>query len=173
MSQTSKYSKIVLIAGLSLVLGGLVMACGTIPAPTPVPQPTRDGVEVANVPPPTPTTPAEPTLPPAIIAPDDGCVECHTAEPADADAFSHYGETIATVVTPLDCARCHGKESHQFQASHHAKAGNILASLDNFLAETVEGHRAPFNPHGGAIQTPAGPMDKVNGMSSAYSRCQQ
>ncbi len=26
-------------------------------------------------------------------------------------------------------------------ASHHAKAGNILASLDNFLAETVEGSR--------------------------------
>ena len=46
--------------------------------PTPVPQPTREGVEVAEVPPPTPTTPAEPTPPPATVAPDDGCVTCHT-----------------------------------------------------------------------------------------------
>ncbi len=102
-----------------------------------------------------------------------GCVECHTAKKTDADAFSHYGVTIATVVTPLDCARCHEKESHQFQTSHHAKAGNILASLDNFLAETVEGNRVPFNPHGGAIQTPAGPRDMVDGMASAFSGCQQ
>jgi hypothetical protein len=35
-------------------------------------------VEVAVVPPPTPTTEATPTPPPATIAPDDGCVECHT-----------------------------------------------------------------------------------------------
>jgi hypothetical protein len=78
MSQISNYLKPIIIAGLSLLLGGLVMACGSAPAPTPLPQPTRDGVEVAEVPPPTPTSPASPTPPPAIIAPDDGCVECHT-----------------------------------------------------------------------------------------------
>jgi hypothetical protein len=33
---------------------------------------------VAEVPPPTPTLPAEPTPAPAVIAPDDGCVDCHT-----------------------------------------------------------------------------------------------
>jgi hypothetical protein len=33
---------------------------------------------VAEVPAPTPTTPASPTPPPAIIAPDDSCVACHT-----------------------------------------------------------------------------------------------
>ena len=59
MSQTSKYLKIILIGTLSLVVSGLAMACGSSP-------------------PPTPTTPASPTPPPAIIAPDDGCVECHT-----------------------------------------------------------------------------------------------
>ena len=78
MGQTSKYLKLVLIGSLSLVVSGLVMACGSAPASTPVPQPTRDADEVAVVPPPTPTTPASPTPPPAIIAPDDGCVECHT-----------------------------------------------------------------------------------------------
>ena len=72
-----------------------------------------------------------------------GCVECHQAEKGDADAFDHYGALIATVVTPRDCGRCHKTETDEFMASHHAKAGNILASLDNFLAETVEGSRSP------------------------------
>src|SRR5262249_49909427 len=68
-----------------------------------------------------------------------GCVECHQAETGDADAFDHYGHTIATIVTPRDCKRCHETEYQEFSASHHAAGGNILASLDNFLAETVEG----------------------------------
>ncbi len=99
-----------------------------------------------------------------------GCVDCHTADKRDADAYSHYGETIATVVTPRDCSRCHGHEAEEFWASHHAKAGNILHSLDNFLAETVEGSREPFNPHS---PTPGRAFDKVNGMASAFTGCQQ
>jgi hydroxylamine dehydrogenase len=99
-----------------------------------------------------------------------GCVECHIAEKGDVDAFEHYGKTIATVVTPRDCARCHPKESSEFQHSHHASAGNILASLDNFLAETVEGNREPFNPHS---PTPGMDVDMVNGMASANTGCLQ
>ena len=70
-----------------------------------------------------------------------GCVECHVAQQGDIDGFDHYGAFIATIVTPKDCGRCHKTETAEFLASHHAKAGNILASLDNFLAETVEGAR--------------------------------
>ena len=99
-----------------------------------------------------------------------GCVECHQAENADADAFEHYGATIATVVTPKDCSRCHAEVFNEFERSHHSKAGNILASLDNFLAETVEGSRAPFNPHGAAVGKS---VDMVNGMASAQSGCLQ
>ena len=99
-----------------------------------------------------------------------GCVECHKAASDDADAFSHYGETIATVVTPRDCSRCHQTQAKEFQGSHHAKAGNILASLDNFLAETVEGSRVVFNPHS---PTPGRAIEAVNGLSSAFSGCQQ
>ncbi len=99
-----------------------------------------------------------------------GCVECHQADINDADAFDHYGSIIATVVTPRDCSRCHQIESEEFQRSHHAKAGNILASLDNFLAETVEGSREPFNPHS---PTPGRAFKEVNGMASAFSGCQQ
>lgn len=100
-----------------------------------------------------------------------GCVECHQAEAGDVDGFEHYGHHIATVVTPRDCSRCHKTEYDEFEHSHHAKAGNILASLDNFLAETVEGARVPFNPHS---PTPGKPgIDHVNGMASAFTGCQQ
>lgn len=100
-----------------------------------------------------------------------GCYECHQAEQGDADAFEHYGQLIATVVTPRDCSRCHQTESAEFAASHHAAAGKILHSLDNFLAETVEGARVPFNPH-----SPTPGKDgivTVNGMASAFTGCQQ
>jgi hypothetical protein len=98
------------------------------------------------------------------------CVECHKAEEADADSFWHYGQRIATVVTPRDCARCHEVVAAEFQKSHHASAGNILASLDNFLAETVEGGPPAFNPHS---PTPGKSVEFVNGMASAFSGCQQ
>jgi len=99
-----------------------------------------------------------------------GCFECHAAEEDDADGYTHEGALIATVVTPRDCSRCHQVEADEFQASHHATAGNILASLDNFLAETVEGARISFNPHS---PTPGRAVDSVNGFASAFSGCQQ
>ena len=99
-----------------------------------------------------------------------GCVECHKADDKDADGFEHYGATIATIVSPADCGRCHVTEFKEFAVSHHAKGGNILASLDNLLAETIEGSRARFNPHS---PTPGKTIDSVNGMSSAEVGCKQ
>ena len=99
-----------------------------------------------------------------------GCFDCHVAKSGEADAFSHYGGTIATIVTPRDCGACHTTEQEEFESSHHAAAGAILASLDNFLAETVEGARFEFNPHS---PTPGRPLELVNGGASAFSGCQQ
>ncbi len=99
-----------------------------------------------------------------------GCVECHQAAHGEVDAFDHYGAIIATVVTPKDCGRCHQTETEEFLASHHAAAGNILASLDNFLAETVEGARVPFSPHS---KTPGMEVSMVNGMASVNVGCRQ
>jgi len=104
-----------------------------------------------------------------------GCVECHQAEEGDPDAFLHYGPRIATVVTPRDCSRCHKTEYEEFEGSHHAKGGNILASLDNRLAEVAEGFRddtvsSMFNPHS---PTPGRTVDKVNGLASAMVGCKQ
>ena len=68
-----------------------------------------------------------------------GCLDCHTAEKGEIDAWLHEGAYVSALVTPKDCARCHTKEHEEFSKSHHAKAGEILASLDNVLAEKMGG----------------------------------
>jgi hydroxylamine dehydrogenase len=75
-----------------------------------------------------------------------GCYECHRADAKDADAFEHNGFTISVIVSPKDCARCHANEVREFTESHHAKAARILGSLDNVLAEVVEGNRGFVTP---------------------------
>ena len=70
-----------------------------------------------------------------------GCYECHRAEKGDPDAITHEDFRIAVIVSPKDCAQCHEKEVEEFTNSHHTKAGRILGSLDNILAEVVEGNR--------------------------------
>ena len=82
-----------------------------------------------------------------------GCYECHQADARDADRVEHYGFDIAVIVSPKDCGKCHENEVSQFDESHHAKAGLILGSLDNFLADIVEGD---WNFHGGSALTVSG-----------------
>jgi len=69
-----------------------------------------------------------------------GCYNCHKAEEGDIDGMKHNGFFIATIVSPKDCSNCHSKQFDEFTSSHHASAGTILGSLDNELAEIVEGH---------------------------------
>ncbi len=69
-----------------------------------------------------------------------GCYECHAAEKSDPDALLHYDNTISIIVSPKDCARCHEQEVEEYLGSHHSKAARILGSLDNVLAEIVEGN---------------------------------
>jgi hypothetical protein len=73
---------------------------------------------------------------------DVACLDCHAAVESDADAFEHNGETIAIIVSPQDCSACHEKEYQEQKGSHHAKAGQILGSLDNLLGEVVGGEPA-------------------------------
>ncbi|MEW6601945.1 MAG: multiheme c-type cytochrome [Nitrospirota bacterium] len=70
-----------------------------------------------------------------------GCYECHEAQKGEADAFEHEGKFISVIVSPKDCAKCHEREVDEFVNSHHAKAGRIMGSLDNTLAEVVEGNK--------------------------------
>ena len=75
-----------------------------------------------------------------------GCYECHAAAEGEPDAFKHEGQWIATIVSPKDCARCHTREAKEFSDSHHSKGARILGSLDNTLAEIVEGNRGMVTP---------------------------
>ena len=67
------------------------------------------------------------------------CFACHQAKKGEADAMEHNGFTIAVLVTPRDCGRCHPKEEKEMTGSHHAKAADILNSADNYLGEVVGG----------------------------------
>ena len=75
-----------------------------------------------------------------------GCYECHAADPKDPDAFIHdekkVKKHISIIVSPKDCANCHEKQVRENSESHHAQAGKILGSLDNLLAEVIEGNSA-------------------------------
>lgn len=68
-----------------------------------------------------------------------GCYECHKAEASDPDAVKHKDFVISVIVSPKDCRQCHERETAEFDRSHHATGGLILGSLDNVLAEQVEG----------------------------------
>ncbi|RMF48078.1 MAG: cytochrome C552 [Deltaproteobacteria bacterium] len=71
-----------------------------------------------------------------------GCYECHKADKSDADAMEHNGFTIAVIVSPRDCGACHPKETAEQEASHHAKAGDILNTKDGLLGQTIGGEPA-------------------------------
>ncbi len=79
-----------------------------------------------------------------------GCYECHKADASDPDAFIHDDKKvkkhISIIVSPKDCANCHPREVKEMTESHHAKASRILGSLDNLLAEVVEGNKSLVTP---------------------------
>lgn len=54
------------------------------------------------------------------------CLDCHQADIADADAITHEGEVIATIVSPKDCGRCHVNEYNEQKGSVHANAAAII-----------------------------------------------
>lgn len=90
------------------------------------------------------------------------CYSCHRAQKGEADAFSHQGALIATLVTPKDCGACHPKVFAEVDNSHHAKAGLILDSNDAYLAHVVGGHPAAITGcescHGARVKIdPASP----------------
>ncbi len=66
-----------------------------------------------------------------------GCFNCHAADQGDLTAYMHEGAFIKTIQTPRDCAFCHEDEVREMGTSHHATAGQIMASLDNVLGEVI------------------------------------
>jgi hypothetical protein len=79
MRQIPRYLKLSIVAALVLFISGLMMACGPT-APLPAPRSIQERGELAVVPLPTPAISASPTPTPVLLAPDDGCVSCHTSQ---------------------------------------------------------------------------------------------
>lgn len=70
---------------------------------------------------------------------DIGCLDCHEADAGDVDGFEHNGATVATLVTPKDCGKCHEQQAQETTDSYHAHAGEILESNDAYLAHAAGG----------------------------------
>ncbi len=66
-----------------------------------------------------------------------GCYNCHAANKGDELAYMHEGALIKTILSPVDCGLCHEREVKEMGKSHHASAGQIMASLDNVLGEVI------------------------------------
>ncbi len=86
------------------------------------------------------------------------CYDCHKAKEGSPGAYAHRNYKneavfITTVVSPKQCATCHEKEVAQQQPSHHAKGGQILASLDNIMGEVIGG---PATVNAGCLQCHGG-----------------
>ena len=76
------------------------------------------------------------------------CLDCHKAAEGGKGVVQHEKNKagkpffITTIVSPKTCATCHEQEVKQQQRSHHAKGGQILASLDNIMGEVIGGPAA-------------------------------
>jgi len=109
------------------------------------------------------------------------CYDCHKAEkktdktPGKPDGFDHRGFWISTIVSPKDCSKCHKDQFEQQQASHHAKAADILNSLDNYLGSVVGGPAAVANGcrqcHGSNVRVLAnGQLDPITWPNTGIGR---
>ena len=67
------------------------------------------------------------------------CLDCHQADASDVDAIEHEGFTIATIVSPKDCGRCHVVETEQNSSSVHANAVGIIANRMPVMAGNLAG----------------------------------
>jgi len=91
-----------------------------------------------------------------------GCYDCHKGKEGDKGVVRHEKDKagkplfVTTIVTPKTCANCHEREVAQQQRSHHAKAGEILASLDNIMGAVIGGPQAVNagckQCHGGKVE---------------------
>lgn len=71
-------------------------------------------------------------------APDNAtCLDCHTAEEGDWDAWDHKNHIVARHPTPKDCAQCHDKEVAEFSRSKHGALSMIFfaGSFDRTVFE--------------------------------------
>jgi len=83
------------------------------------------------------------------------CLDCHQAKAEDPDAFKHEGEIIATIVSPLDCGRCHETEFLQQKGSKHTRAResiqNLMPNIGHFFGDDTQNDRFCAGCHGSRV----------------------
>jgi len=83
------------------------------------------------------------------------CLDCHQANEDDADAFMHEGEIIATIVSPLDCGRCHETEFKQQSGSKHSRAResmkNLMPNVGQYFGDHADPEMFCSNCHGSEV----------------------
>lgn len=96
------------------------------------------------------------TIPPRLKPVAVGCFECHGQNPGKhPDTFDHFGYAVHVVVTPDDCATCHGTEWEEYRVSKMANAHDNLEMnpVYHTLVNAVDG---VITPEGDALtQRPA------------------
>lgn len=86
-----------------------------------------------------------------------GCTVCHGAKKKEPDGFVHYGVRIATIVSPLDCSRCHEREFREQTSSRHADALALMRDTDGDVAAVVGSEPLGCQGCHGAVVTAVGP----------------
>jgi hypothetical protein len=104
-----------------------------------------------------------------------GCIDCHGADKGDVDAFEHNGDLIATIVSPVDCGKCHEQEERENSASRHAHGAEFVGSLDNLFGEIIEGTPAATlgckQCHGSEVKLlPSGKIDPATWPNTGIGR---
>jgi hypothetical protein len=85
---------------------------------------------------------SSPSVPKELSGTAVGCAECHLLRPDQhADTFDHNGYSVHVVVSPQDCAICHGQEAGQYQKNIMSHAHKNLAGNDLYrqLKTTIIG----------------------------------
>ena len=76
-----------------------------------------------------------------------GCYECHAAKEGEVDAFKHEGQWIATIAShPRTAPAATRLRLRSSPTRTIPRTARILGSLDNVLAEVVEGNRGMITP---------------------------
>ncbi len=87
-------------------------------------------------------------IPEPLTGTSVGCAECHTLNPeTHKDSFDHADFRVHTVVTPKDCAVCHGTETMQYEKNIMSHAyGNLMNNpVYADLVKSVNGVQALSN----------------------------
>lgn len=100
-----------------------------------------------------------------------GCLDCHSAEASDFDAYTKKGHpVVASHPTPKDCATCHEQEVEEHTKSKHAYPFWLYAAADRAVFEPIVGTKQGCeNCHNLSAMWPDGSVGECDICHSKHS----